>query len=70
LTQITITLPDRRITRHFSHIGLTLALTFTVSFWLERGHWHPVPAHPWEMVVAAAAVCTRKQKRVRRKRLG
>jgi hypothetical protein len=28
--QITITVPARRIVRHFSHIGLTLALTFTV----------------------------------------
>jgi hypothetical protein len=28
--QITITVPARRIVRHFSHIGLTLALTFTI----------------------------------------
>jgi hypothetical protein len=30
LLQITITVPERRIVRHFSHIGLTLALTFTI----------------------------------------
>jgi len=30
LVQITITVPERRIVRHFSHIGLTLALTFTI----------------------------------------
>jgi hypothetical protein len=26
---MTMTTPPRRIVRHFSHIGLTLALTFT-----------------------------------------
>jgi hypothetical protein len=39
LVQITITVPERRIVRHFSHIGLTLALTFTIPLgarWLRR----------------------------------
>jgi hypothetical protein len=27
---MTMTVPERRMIRHFSHIGLTLALTFTI----------------------------------------
>jgi hypothetical protein len=35
--QITLTTPERRMMRHFSHIVLTLALTFTIPCSVSTG---------------------------------
>jgi hypothetical protein len=64
---MTMTVPCRRIVRHFSHIGLTLALTFTIPLWMLGGERRHGTA-PETCRLAAATKAARSMQRQRPRR--